>query len=240
MISNFTKPVPKKSYEHLVEEIQDAICEGEFQEGERLPPELKLAELFQTSRGTVREALRVLEQKGLVKIRPGAKGGAVVQEASTHAVSDGIGLLIRQKQVSLEGLCEFRELLEGHVAAQVAATAQGETLRELEEIMDKVTQLVRGGIENWEAFNEWDAKFHRALARAGGNVLIQANLDTLHQNIHTYFTAFLKPCRIEYLDENLETLREIYEAVRKKEPERARNAAIDHVRLFTHHMEAHP
>ena len=62
---NFTKMVPKKSYQHVVEQIQTAIMEGTLQQGDRLPSEMKLKESFDTSRGTVREALRVLEQKGL-------------------------------------------------------------------------------------------------------------------------------------------------------------------------------
>ena len=82
---NVTKMKPKKSYEHVVEQIQSAIFSGELCEGERLPSEMKLKDMFDTSRGTVREALRVLEQKGLVSVRTGVKGGARVRPARISA-----------------------------------------------------------------------------------------------------------------------------------------------------------
>ena len=238
MAPTFTKMVPKKSYQHLVEEIQNAICDGEFQVGERLPSELKLAELFSTSRGTVREALRVLEQKGLVGIKTGVRGGPVVKGASTDAMSDSIGLLIRHHKVSLAELSEFRELLEGHVAAQAARTATPEQRDELVGIMAGIKAIAYGETppQDWDAFNAQDARFHRALAHAGGNPLIRANLDTLHENIQTYFAQYL-PFKPIYLVENVNSLGAILNAVLSRNPEEARNRAVAHVRKFTQFME---
>lgn len=76
MVLEVTRMKPRKSYEYVVEQIESAICDGALAPGERLPSEMKLKEMFDTSRGTVREALRVLEQKGLVTVRTGVKGGA--------------------------------------------------------------------------------------------------------------------------------------------------------------------
>lgn len=233
----FTKMVPRKGYQHLVEEIQSAVFNGEYQEGDRLPPEMKLAEIFSTSRGTVREALRVLEQKGLVEIRTGVRGGPVVKGANAEAVSDSIGMLIRHQKVSLAELCEFRELLEGQVAAGAAQKADEDQRAELGEIMDGIRELARGEETDWEAFNAQDALFHRALARAGGNLLIQANLDSLHENIQTYFSRYL-PFDPDHLGANLISLEAVYRAVMDRDADRARESARDHIRLFTRRMEA--
>ncbi len=237
MAPTFTKMKPKKGYQHLVEEIQNAICEGEFRVGERLPSEMKLAELFSTSRGTVREALRVLEQKGLVDIKTGVRGGPVVKGATTEAMSDSIGLLIRHQKVSLEELSEFRELLEGHVAAQAARTASPEQRDELTGIMAGIKAIAYGEDTpaDWENFNRQDSRFHRALARCGGNVLIQANLDTLHENIQAYFVRYL-PFKPAYLVENVNSLGAILDSVMNRNPEEARKRAVAHVRIFTRLM----
>ena len=66
-------------FQDVVEQIQEAIIEGHLKVGDRLPPERELKEMLQTSRSTLREALRVLEQKGLIEIKLGMGGGAVVK-----------------------------------------------------------------------------------------------------------------------------------------------------------------
>nr|NJM03529.1 FadR family transcriptional regulator [Desulfobacula sp.] len=116
----FRKMKPLKSYQHVVDEIQTAICEGSLKEGETLPSEMKLKEMFDTSRGTIREALRVLEQRGLVSIRTGVNGGARIQGASAKPMTDSVAILIRQQKVSLHHLAEFRKMMEGHISEQAA------------------------------------------------------------------------------------------------------------------------
>ena len=69
-------------FQDVVEQIQEAIIEGHLKVGDRLPPERELKEMLQTSRSTLREALRVLEQKGLIEIKLGMGGGAVVKAAA--------------------------------------------------------------------------------------------------------------------------------------------------------------
>lgn len=201
MTLNFTKMVPQKSYQHVVEQIQAAICDGDLKQGDRLPSENKLKDAFDTSRGTVREALRVLEQKGLVCIKPGVKGGAMIKEANTEAMSDSMALLIRHQKVSLEHLAEFRELLEGHAAQRAAISATPKDIRLLKNILDEIEAHIQRDPEDWEEFHRLDANFHQALSWVGENLLIQANLTTIHENIHTYFHQFL-PFSRELLQED--------------------------------------
>ncbi|MCP4024085.1 MAG: FadR family transcriptional regulator, partial [Desulfobacteraceae bacterium] len=146
---NFTKREPKKSYQHVVDQIQNAICDGDIQPGDRLPPEMKLKEMFDTSRGTVREALRVLEQKGLVTIKTGVKGGATVQDVNTEAMSDSIALLIRHQKVSLSQLADFRTLLERHVAVQAAQKASVNDIQKLDAILLEAKAHVKTQPDGW-------------------------------------------------------------------------------------------
>ncbi|MBN2123894.1 MAG: FadR family transcriptional regulator, partial [Deltaproteobacteria bacterium] len=112
----FRKAKQNRIFEDVVEQIQEAVLEGRLEPGSKLPSERDLREMFNTSRGTLREALRVLEQKGLISIKTGVTGGAVVNALTTSKVSESLDLLIRYQKVSLSDLAEFREGVEGIVA----------------------------------------------------------------------------------------------------------------------------
>ncbi len=232
---NFTKMVPKKSYQHVVEQIQTAIIDGDLKQGDRLPSEMKLKDAFDTSRGTVREALRVLEQKGLISIRTGVKGGAVIKGVNTEAMGDSMALLIRHGNVSLPHLAEFRELLEGHVAQQAARFATEKEVGVLKGILAEIETLIETGPTEWETFHVLDASFHQELARIGQNPLLQANLAIIHDNIHTYFHKYL-PFSRELLDQDYQDLCRIMAALEKQDGDEAKRVARNHVARFSQLM----
>jgi DNA-binding FadR family transcriptional regulator len=236
MALSFTKMKPQKSYQHVVEQIQTAIFDGDIAPGERLPSEMKLKDMFETSRGTVREALRVLEHKGLVSIRTGVKGGARVNAANFEAMKTGMETLIRHKKVSLGHLAEFRELLEGHAAEQAALTAESGDIDCLEGILDDIRTHAATGPEDWDGFNRLDARFHQTLAEISGNPLLEANLNTIHDNIHAYFHQYL-PFSVEALADDVRDLEVILSAVRDGDAQSAGEAAREHVAKFSRMME---
>ncbi|MBU1342664.1 MAG: GntR family transcriptional regulator, partial [Proteobacteria bacterium] len=159
----FKKMKPQKSYQHVVDEIVTAICDGSIKEGDRLPSEMKLKEMFDTSRGTIREALRVLEQKGLVSIKTGVTGGARVQAANTKPMSDSVGILIRQQKVSLHHLAEFRKMMEGHISEQAAKIASKKEIKKLQSILKEADAHIKTKPTDWKEFHKMDAKFHQVL-----------------------------------------------------------------------------
>jgi GntR family transcriptional repressor for pyruvate dehydrogenase complex len=77
----FEQVQQNRIFQDVTRQIEEAILSRQLKAGDRLPSERELQETFRVSRGTLREALRVLEQKGLVTIKTGAKGGAVVRES---------------------------------------------------------------------------------------------------------------------------------------------------------------
>ena len=236
MVLKFKKQIQKKSYQYVVEQIQEAILDNQIEEGERLPSELKLKDMFETSRGTIREALRILEQKGLVSVKTGVKGGAIVQKAGTAPISDSIGLLIRHNQVSLDSLAQFRVLLEGFVASQAAQLADETDIKRLRNILEKAKDYVSTRPGDLDQFHQLDGKFHHELARICRNPLVEVNLKTIHEHIHIYFQAYLT------LDESLiekdfQDLCSILEAIEQKQPDQARDLAENHVIRFNRLMK---
>ena len=93
--------------------------------------ERELCEMFQTSRGTLREALRILEQKSLIEIRLGVNGGAYVKDANGELMAENLAMLIRSQTISLSHLAEFREGIEGSVAGLAAQRASAGDIKKL-------------------------------------------------------------------------------------------------------------
>ena len=89
----------------ILGQIEQAIIDGKYRVGDKLPSERELCELFQTSRGPLREALRVLEQKGLITIKAGAYGGAFITAVTTEQMSESLGFLLKFKGVTLAEAC---------------------------------------------------------------------------------------------------------------------------------------
>lgn len=232
----FRKMKPLKSYQHVVDEIQTAICEGRIKEGELLPSEMKLKEMFDTSRGTIREALRVLEQKGLVSIRTGVNGGARIQAAGTKPMTDSVAILIRQQKVSLAHLAEFRKIMEGHISEQAAIKAGESDINLLKAIIKQAGDHIQTQPSGWKEFHVMDAEFHRALAMIAKNPLLEANLSAVHDNIQIYFHQYL-PWSEDLLKDNFDDLCRIADAVEKKDPALARKIAEIHVEKFNILME---
>lgn len=237
MALNFTKTTPKKSYEHVVKQIEEAIFDGSIKPGERLPPEMQLKETFNTSRGTIREALLVLENKGLVAIRAGVKGGARVQPANTRAMQDGIALMIRHQQCSLEHLAEFRAFLEGYAARKAASNPDADQIKKLNQIMADIKTHAATSPDSFDEFHRLDALFHQQIALMADNPLLLANQTCIHENIHVYFKTFL-PFSIELLKEDISDLEAIHQAIINKSPQEAEQAARQHVLKFSELMKA--
>jgi len=232
----FKKMKKIKSYQNVVDQIQSAICNGSLKDGDRLPSEMKLTKMFDTSRGTIREALRVLEQKGLISIKTGVKGGPIVKEANTRPMSESIALLIRHQKVSLHHLAQFRKIMEGHIAAQTALMAGKNEINQLKAILKEAKMHIKTKPSGWEEFHKMDATFHMVLAKIAKNPLIEANLQSIHDNIQIYFNQYL-PFSDALLMDNYEDLCKIVEAVENKNSITAQQLAETHVTKFNDLME---
>lgn len=222
-------------FQDVVDQIEDAIIDGKLQPGDTLPSERDLKTLFQTSRGTLREALRVLEQKGLIEIKLGVGGGSVVKAAPMEQVCDSLDLLVRFQQISLRHLAEFREGLEGIVAATAARRASPKDIVALEKLVEKARLYVAKGVSQWRQFVEIDKQIHQALAQVTGNPLYIVVHQMIHDNIQRYYERFL-PWTEAMLQENFEDLRDIVALIKAGQGEKASTLARRHVQRFGEYM----
>jgi DNA-binding FadR family transcriptional regulator len=222
-------------FQDVVDQIEEAILSGQLQTGDTLPPERDLKDMFQTSRGTLREALRVLEQKGLIEIKLGVGGGSVVKAAPLEQVCNGLDLLIRFQKISLRHLSEFREDVESAVAAIAARRAEAQDVQALEALVSDAREYRDRGVDYWREFVEVDKKIHQALARITGNPMYIVVHQAVHDNIQRYYEQFL-PWTPKMLRENYQDLRAIVQSVKAGQDDQARNLAHRHVQRFSEYM----
>jgi len=231
----FQKSNQHRVFQDLVNQIEGAILDGRLKVGDKLPPQRELVEMFQTSRASLREALRVLEQKGLIDIKLGVSGGAIIKAVDTEPVTESLALLIQHQKVSLEELAEFREGVEGNVAALAAQRATRAEIAKLKDLLETARGYVREGVTAWEKFCEVDNAIHVAIAAASGNSVYGFVLRMVHGNIQRYYEAHpLKDARI--LQENYDDLCEIVRALEKKQATAVKSLIQGHVRRFNRYM----
>ena len=225
-----------KVFQDVVAQIQEAILDGRLKTGDTLPSERQLKDIFNISRGTLREALRVLEQKGLIEIKLGVGGGSVVKDLNADQVSEGLALLIRSQKVSLNHLAQFREDVEGIIAAHAALWRTKEDILKLKELLAKALVCVESGRSQRDAFINIDRQIHMTMARITENPIYISVLRSIHDNIHRYYDRFLSMEETE-LQENYQDLCDLVEAVESGQADHARELAQDHVRRFNHYMK---
>jgi DNA-binding FadR family transcriptional regulator len=167
----FRKARQNRIFQDIVDQIQEAVVSGELQPGEKLPPERKLCAMFNTSRGTLREALRILEQKKLLSIKLGAGGGAIVREPNSELMAENLVLLLRADLASPRQLIAMAADLAAQVAALAATGAGSEDVLPLKQLVAGLRELPAKGDASWQTLATMDGMLFDELARIAGNRL---------------------------------------------------------------------
>lgn len=175
------RPV-RRAYQQVADVLRDAILTGELQPGEKLPSEGALSQQFRTSRGTVREALRLLSSENLVETRPGAHNGTRVAHPDVGAISSSIhgylAQLVRANELTVEELVDSRQIIEAPAAAAAASVRTPEQLERLAQLLpDDPTEIAS---DDLYALN---LAFHEHILVASGNRLLPLIMRPVFQAI---------------------------------------------------------
>ncbi len=157
-------------------EIRDAIVAGRLIVDERLPSEAELANQFDVSRSTVREALKRLAAQSLIRTQRGATGGAFVkrlrfEDAYGQQITTST-LLLSMNEVSFDVACEARFAMERACAPLAAERRETDHLARMRA---EITRQQQPDLSD-EAFCDSDVAFHRALVDATGNPVLSYQL----------------------------------------------------------------
>lgn len=218
-----------RSFDHIVDQIRDAISSGGIVPGERLPSERDLGATFGVSRTTLREALRALEAQGVLEIRTGSRGGAFVAEPSSELVAGALGNLLRFRSATARELAEFRVPFEAENAAWAARRADPAALAELEHIVGDVRARAEDVSVPWPEVAALEVRFHDAVARATGNSVRAAIMSAILDALQRAFTAVPVPAGSPLRSDLARELHAIVDAIHAGDPEGAGEAMRNHV-----------
>jgi DNA-binding FadR family transcriptional regulator len=159
----------------IIQQIRDLIHGQRLRADDRLPPERDLAEQFGVSRNSVRQALRSLEEQGLLVIRKGATGGASIQGGGAGAVPTLMSDLFSLGAIRPQDLTEVRVLIGVEVVRLACERCTVEDIDRLEENVRAAEEAVKTG--ELELRTQLNLEFHKMLARMTGNSLLIAITD---------------------------------------------------------------
>jgi GntR family transcriptional repressor for pyruvate dehydrogenase complex len=197
-------------------QIEAAILEGRLPPGEKIPSERDLQNIFKTGRGVVREALRELKQKGLVETRRGGKAGTYVKQIGAYDAGQPLALMIRQHQIDIEKLIEFRESIDRTVT--ILAISRG-TDDEAQALLDGVGQLEQAGLglaPSMERISKVDRELNLLLAKMTKNPIFDWIMQTIQISFGSYDYVLYEDAY--YREKTIKNWRETAAAIADREP----------------------
>ncbi len=174
------------------------------------------------SRTSIREALRSLENRGLLEVKPGE--GAFVRELPLETVIDPLAATLLNRRSLLE-LLEVRRILEPGIAALAAQRVEANDIDEMKRILAEIEQRI--GSRRFDDAAKSIISFHRVITRATGNTLVQRLMDTISGLLSASIRETLRirgrPGR------SLKSHRQILAAIESKDPVAARETMLTHL-----------
>lgn len=191
------KVTGNRMFQDVVDQIEQAIINREYQPGDRLPTERELERLLGTSRSTIRTAMRVMEQKGLIKIRAGSKGGAYVVSAFEEKMAEQIAFLIRFGEIDYDQIIQFRFSLETTAFELATQSHRPGDLQPIAGLIDRMRDCISEDPDQWREFFVIDSLLHQQICDMSGNRLIEIMIKLVHSNLWEYYERL--PHDLEYL-----------------------------------------
>jgi DNA-binding FadR family transcriptional regulator len=179
----FTPVQTRRTFEEAADQIAEKVRTGELRTGDRLPGERTLAAQMEISRPTLREAVKVLVDAGVLEVRRGPGGGMYV--ATDVVPTDLVRHSASLRLAEIAAVLEARRMLEPQVALLAAERAGEEDFAAMERSIEAMRRIVDGGWHqrHEDRFLQLDVQFHLALARAAGNPTVETLIRILFRQL---------------------------------------------------------
>jgi GntR family transcriptional repressor for pyruvate dehydrogenase complex len=208
--------------EILVSRILGLVTAGNLKAGDQLPSERSLAESFQVSRPTVREAVRALAVLGVLEIRHG--GGIVVSQLSAADLLKPLTFFLTLQNTEVDKLYEARELIESDIAARAAVKASAADVALLERLIAEQEAATETPVQ----YRAVDTTFHRHLAELADNEFLARTAESLNiLGLEFRKVASETP---SVISRSIQDHKAIVKALRENDAEAARAAMAAHMR----------
>ncbi len=216
----------EKLSNQVKEVLKQAILEGKFKPGDKLPPETQLVDQLKVSKVTIREALNEMESEGLIEKRRGIYGGSFVAQPGFDKIGQVMNNFYQFGGLTPEELVEFRQILEPQL---VAIAVERRTPEDL-EAMKKNIQEVEAAISKGKPDQAKGIHFHCLIANACHNQLIGAIMSAL---VNVFLEVLSKvPMTLEDARGDLEYNKKFYEFMLNGQKQEARELMVTHFKTL--------
>lgn len=222
------KPVtPQRASDYISYQVKEMIFSGVLKPGDRLPAERDLAVTFQTGRMTVREALRMLEESGFVRIKQGADGGTFVRELDGSGMTKTLSGLIKVGNITLRELTDARVAIESIVFESVIENITPEKLAALRSTIEASESQPVDSPQSARPEEAQLINFHLLAAKLCGNGLLRY----FHQSLVELSTSFIVQHAPDYVnsEDHTDDHRDILEAIEARDLGRAQAVLKKHL-----------
>ena len=210
----------QKVYEQIADQLLGQIATRQLNPGDVLPPERELTQLYRAGRSSVREALRILESKGLIESRG---NGTFTVAPYRNPLDSSLDLLVAVEEADYGELFEVRRILEAEAAAQAAKRRTREDLRAMVAALEGMEE----GLSSEQQFIAADLRFHLSVAEASRNrVLVHLMNAVRALLLRSLASSYHIPGSPERA---VEMHRKILAAIEAQDEDAARDLMRDHV-----------
>ncbi|MCB1858497.1 MAG: FadR family transcriptional regulator [Gammaproteobacteria bacterium] len=221
----------------IADQIRQAIIEGTLKADDRLPTEEDLAQRFDVSRPTIREALKRLAAQNLIRTRRGPTGGSFITNPSMLELSDTLTglttLLVGMERFSTQEINQARQELELICCRLAATQCTREDLLQLGQEL----QVQQDPALSPEAFCASDVRFHRAIANATGNHMLAFIMHTVIEALQP--VANMLASRFQERQVIVDQHQRLYEALEQRDAQAAEKVIIEQIAyLSSRHEQA--
>lgn len=219
-------------YEQLVSKLEEQIISGELQSGDKLPSENTLAKENNVSRVTVRQALKLLAEMGLIETKKGI--GSFVTESDPYLVEGKVRDFMKRFRENFRQAMQVKIIIEPSITAYAAANGEETDIRRLEEYW----RLMADAKGN-KQYNRLCVGFHLALIGMVNNPVLLELYHHLEEMERMYLRDVLMPTELakELRRADIEQHGKILQAIRERRPEMAYLYCKEHLEYVFEHYD---
>jgi GntR family transcriptional regulator, transcriptional repressor for pyruvate dehydrogenase complex len=210
--------------------VRDALREN-LQPGDLLLPEKTMLEKYQTGRGTLREALRLLEFQGVISLKPGPRGGPVLQSPNASHLASTLVLLMQLKEAPFRTIVEVRHAMEPMISSLAAQRMDNDSL----EALNGTIEQMRTEMGDQHSFLDANKRFHDIIAWSSGNTLFGYIVDSLLGIMDGALIGIDYPAHRRTAI--LKAHEEIYEALKARDPKLSEERMRQHIEAYEQYAE---
>ncbi|RQW03791.1 FadR family transcriptional regulator [candidate division KSB1 bacterium] len=222
-IGNFFDDIKKdklSNVEIVIERIKTLLIERKLNPGDLLPSENVLSESIGVSRGTIREAMKILSAFGIVEIRRG--NGTYIATSANHKIFDPLIFSLIITNSDSEELIQLREMMEVGVIDLIIRNATDHDIEELKAAHQQMEDLFNSGVADLDRLNACDIYFHRVMAKSTRNHLVE--------NIYNFVIDIFAPTiNARYA---VEVHRKLLEAIIARDRDKAAKSEHEHTTIW--------